>query len=944
MKIQLEELQHQAEALQAIHEAFHGLETSASTSENSDYVYANPLIRGRYTDSANIDIKMETGTGKTYVGTRAMFDLHQQYGLFKFIIVVPTPAIKEGWKSFLTSDYARQHFSQFYENTQLDINVINSGDFKAKSGRNSLPAHLLNFIEGSRLNANTINVLLINADMLRSKSLNKDYDQTTLAGEANPMAALQKTRPIVFIDEPHRFPRDKTNYGAITQLQPEMTIRLGATYPEVTEGRGKAKVTRKDYYRGQPAFDLNAVQSFRQGLVKGIDIYYPTLPESAVRNAWKVDSVTAKELVLAQGNTKQSYGVGDDLAFDGDIRYAGGKVLSSGLELAKGMTLIPGTYTNSYQEQIIADAIEKHFEAEQANFMRDGARVKTLSLFFIDAIDSYRQENGWLKTTFERLLSAKLAALVTDYQNRTNRSEREDQYLDFLRVTQVHLQDDVHAGYFGEDRGTGDEAIAAEVDDILRNKNKLLTFKDDRGNLHTRRFLFSKWTLREGWDNPNVFVIAKLRTSGSENSKLQEVGRGLRLPVDENGQRLRGDFRLSFLIGYDERDFAKTLVGEINQDTTFDFSQTKLTDDMLAKIVTTTQRPELELLMEFVGLGWIDTAREFQGDGLEKLLQAYPEVTNTNGKVRENPTQARQTVKLKKENWRSIQTLWQKLAQRHVLHFEKLADSDKLQLLAKIWTTNTFNEQVAMQVRQTIKIDNEASLSENPVDYATKRAVGQMTYGAFVRQFVQRTRMDIRLVHKSLAQHLLDYPKHRDWLNDLSLQQAIKAFNGAFEKEYAQKYAYDALNFEANTTVYDAVKHDFRDEVSASLIGVNEVQANDDARYLYDRPPLRYDSENPERELVLNEYQPAVTLFGKLPKSSIKVPKYTGGTTTPDFIFTVNHQLHLFVDTKSDNERRGDEQIIAIQKKFFADLKLENVRYVEAKSAQDVKNALNKLI
>ncbi len=142
----------------------------------------------------------------------------------------------------------------------------------------------------------------------------------------------------------------------------------------------------------------------------------------------------------------------------------------------------------------------------------------------------------------------------------------------------------------GEDRGSGDESIQAEVDDNFEKiKKKLLSFKDENGNWQTRRFLFSKWTLREGWDNPNVFVIAKLRTSGSDNSKIQEVGRGLRLPVDETGHRIQQDewpTRLAFLIGYDEKDFAQKLIGEINSDAKLQLNEEKLTEDMIQLIVT----------------------------------------------------------------------------------------------------------------------------------------------------------------------------------------------------------------------------------------------------------------------------------------------------------------------------------------------------------------------
>lgn len=192
MKILLEELPHQEASLQAIKDNFTGIDHNANDLDAND-VYANSLIRDRYKDAANIDVKMETGTGKTYVYTQFMYEMHQQHGLFKFIIVVPSPAIKEGTKNFIQSDYAKQHFSQFYENIKIELNVINAGDFKAKSGRKNFPAQLLNFVEGSRQNTNTIQVLLINAGMLNSSNMKKsDYDQTLIGGVTNPMEAIQK--------------------------------------------------------------------------------------------------------------------------------------------------------------------------------------------------------------------------------------------------------------------------------------------------------------------------------------------------------------------------------------------------------------------------------------------------------------------------------------------------------------------------------------------------------------------------------------------------------------------------------------------------------------------------------------------------------------------------------------------------------------------------------
>lgn len=226
------------------------------------------------------------------------------------------------------------------------------------------------------------------------------------------------------------------------------------------------------------------------------------------------------------------------------------------------MKLIPGTFTTSYQEKIIKQAINERFRQEEANFLRinNAPKIKTLSLFFIDSVNSYGRrktngngrEKGWLIQIFEKLLREKLQTEIHKYKNASN--SREVEYCDFLQATLNSLNSPhqkVYAGYFSGDRTTknGNEDVSAEVDDILKNKERLISFKDEKENWITRRFLFSQWTLRDGWDNPNVFVIAKLRTSGSENSKIQEVGRGLRLPVDENGKRVHQDefiSRLSF--------------------------------------------------------------------------------------------------------------------------------------------------------------------------------------------------------------------------------------------------------------------------------------------------------------------------------------------------------------------------------------------------------------
>lgn len=161
MKINLVELYHQKIALNAIINEFPKIDLGELDYHGVSKMFENPTIKGRYQSNSNIDIKMETGTGKTYVGTRMMYELHQKFGLYKFIVIVPSPAIKEGWKNFLTARYSRQHFAEYYENVKLDVNTIYAGDFNTKSGRRIFPPQLNNFIEGTRLNTNQIEVLLI---------------------------------------------------------------------------------------------------------------------------------------------------------------------------------------------------------------------------------------------------------------------------------------------------------------------------------------------------------------------------------------------------------------------------------------------------------------------------------------------------------------------------------------------------------------------------------------------------------------------------------------------------------------------------------------------------------------------------------------------------------------------------------------------------------------
>lgn len=977
MKILLEELPHQEESLENLLKAFPPLDEQ-TTDPDKDFVYANPILHYRHRDDKNIDIKMETGTGKTYVYTRAMYELHQRFGIFKFVIVVPTPAIKEGTKKFIQSSYAKQHFAQFYGNTRIDLNVINAGDFKSKSGRKNFPAQLTNFIEGSRQNSNTIQVLLINAGMLNSSSMQKsDYDQTLIGGTTQPLEAIQQTRPVVIIDEPHRFPRDKTNYKAIEALKPQTIIRFGATFPDVTIGRGRNKQVKKDYYQGNPQYNLNAIDSFNNGLVKGIDIFYPNLSEQQAKKSWVVDKVSAKELTLKQGKVYKTLSVGDNLAdvdddFEGDVVYAGSKTLSNDLELSKGMTLIPGTFQASYQEMIIEDAINEHFRKEQENFLRpnNAPKIKTLSLFFIDSIRSYRDNDGWLKQTFERLLTKKLKELIGKYESSQNQKEKD--YLEFLRATQKSLQaenQNVHAGYFGEDRGSGDEDIQAEVDDILKNKDKLLSFKDEHGNWITRRFLFSKWTLREGWDNPNVFVIAKLRTSGSDNSKIQEVGRGLRLPLDETGHRVRQEefeSRLSFHISFDEREFAQKLVGEINSDSLLNYE--RLDDNMIKLILEDVQKTqpnfdEKDLLEQLDDLKIIDRSNKFNEkveiegkvkSGFEWLLEYYPVLNDAQlrkGIVENNNRQRpKKLVKLNQENWKKVKEIWKIFSKRHMLIFER--NSIQISHIAEDVFSNVDNyqrESYTYSKQELTSDDNQIEIVESLSQEYDGSYRSGMPYGAFVKELAKKTDLPIKDIHPHVLKAIKKL-NNSEYLSYSSVKKLVRNFKAEFEKTYSQSYHYEALDFQARTSIFNPKDNTFVESVSSGLLGVNQVEEkipNAD-KSLYDMPPVYYDSVHPEKDLLTRGYGNGVTVFGKLPKSAIKLPKFTGGTTTPDFIYVLEKDdtssIYLLVEGKAEDKRESDRLVIQGQEKFFEQLDKFKIEYQLAIDAQDVYQKIDDLL
>jgi type III restriction enzyme len=934
MKIHLEQLQHQEAALKAIMEAFPPVGATLAVARQTE-MYANPVMENAGDESLFIDCKMETGTGKTYVYTRLMYELYKKSGLFKFIIVVPSLAIKEGTKNFINSDYARQHFARFYQNTKLELQVINAGDFDAKKGRKSIPSHIATFCETARNEQNTIQCLLISdrghLDKKNTSLFKTDYDQTLFGSCSCPSEAIRKTRPIVIIDEPHRLKRDGKSYqNIIEKLNPQMIVRFGATFP--------------DYYRGCPQFDLGAVESFNQGLVKAVDISFADLDETSAGKIYTVAEAGAKKAVLTKERREYEVAAGDLLPpdFGGTVAYEGGpdKKLSNDLELHKGMKLIAGTFVNAYQEILINEAVNAHFEKERINFFRDSNRpkVKTVTLFFIDSIQSYRHADGWIRQTFERLLHAKLDKLIAEYGGIARRNDgRFAEYLSFLQATKRSLASEtqtVHGGYFARDWGEPDtSAIGDEREDIL-HKERTLPFKKPGGEWNVRRFFFSKWTLREGWDNPNVFVICKLRTSGSETSKIQEVGRGLRLPVDERGNRLSDEeARLDYIIGWDEKDFARLLVGEINRDAKLTLNREQLSAEMIKIITDCRKISENELLQKLIiEQKIIDFARNYTEGGYDRLLAGYPELLQTQlqrGKVSTNGDTKRPPVQLRPTNWNRIAGFWQQVSRRYMLHFERLPQGEIENLTDEVLKEDIFSVNPVGIVRQSTEKgdDGTVKLVEKRIMAEADTETGQLAYGDFIKKLHGQTLIPVQILHAKIREKLADFVHAKTveeinkLMNDNSLSRFVSVFQSRFIEAFATKYKYTSLSFNAETSVMKG--GGFVKELERGLLGGSDARdIAEDSRNLYDYP-LSYDSEI-EHEILKIHPPEQVIVYGKLPKKSIKLPTYTGGTTSPDFVYAIRKNnagddvaLHFVVETKSDNPRLSDRIALETQKKAF---------------------------
>ncbi len=499
----------------------------------------------------NFSIEMETGTGKTYVYLRTIHELYQKYGFKKFVIVVPSIAIREGVLKNL--EITAEHFAMLYENPALNFEVYDP------KKRNLLKTFATN---------NTLQILVINIDSFAKYSDEKAGKNIIYQNSdwGIPIEYLKAVSPIVIVDEPQNMETD-IRKKAIENLNPLCTLRYSATH--------------KNLYN--VVYTLDPVKAYDLGLVKKIEVDSVITEDN--HNAALIEvvsfqttskSVSAKlkiEVVDSESVGKKAVTVrlGDDLYRlsnqrevykDGfivnDIGFQAKSItFSNGLVLYEGQS--QGGMTDAIMKYQIRKTIENHVEKEAK--LR-GKGIKVLSLFFIDRVANYREytegkpNKGKFALWFEELYKE---------------IARNPKYQELM----VHSADSVHNGYFSQDKQGGwkDTKGTTQADDdtyaiIMKEKEKLLSMEEPL------KFIFSHSALKEGWDNPNVFQICTLREITSEGEKRQTIGRGLRLSVNQDGKRVFDEnINILTVIANDSyEDFAKSLQTEIERECGVSFS------------------------------------------------------------------------------------------------------------------------------------------------------------------------------------------------------------------------------------------------------------------------------------------------------------------------------------------------------------------------------------
>ncbi|WP_305865064.1 type III restriction-modification system endonuclease [Helicobacter pylori] len=890
--------------------------------------------------SLNCDILMETGTGKTFCFLECVYALHKNYHLSKFIVLAPSNAIKLG--VLKSVGITREFFKSEYSNTHLESYE-----------------DIERFILASNHKCCVL-VMTFSAFNKEKNTINQSCLENTnlFNGAKSYMQALASMRPIVIMDEPHRFLGDKTK-KYLEQLNALITLRFGATF--------------KDDYNNL-IYALDSKKAFDDGLVKSISVasvgesdeYFLELKEiKKIQNEYeaainytnlenKTQSVKVKE--------HDNLGVVTQISVLED--YIVEKITKTEIRFLNGFNLLldqkePFSYfVEGEQEVMLKEAIKSHFEREEGLFKKG---IKALCMVFISGVNSYLSENeqpAKLALLFEKLYQQELEEVL--------KKPLDENYRAYLERTREDIKR-VHGGYFAKSKKEGDETKTIEL--ILKEKEKLLSFDSDL------RFIFSQWALQEGWDNPNVMTICKLAPSHSNITKLQQIGRGLRLAVNDKGERItkeHADFdfvnELVVIVPQVEGDFVGAIQQEISEHSLIKqvFSAEELeksgimvkkgyygvlletleglgfgekTDDENFKLTLNQneflkKEPELENLKN-------ETYLDFEKlkDFLKDRLVGHFRVRNKNERKTEK-------IKINKENFKKFETLWAGL--NHQARIAYAMDSESLidEIVKNINSSfNVSSKSVSVTMHKKVE-----TLGNNAT---TKTFERKSACVWSLHEFISALSNKVKLSFKSVAKVLENIDENK--FNEIKKneQEGLKRLEELFLEIIYQNIK-DKISYQMRETTIKNRKNDaFYDEKGEirefldGSLGANKYEIkNSSAREkcLYENF-MQVDSEI-EKDTIEESNDTKIIVFGKLPR--VKIPVGLNQTYSPDFGYVVENndkKVLLVVETKGVDKkselRPEEERKISTAKKFFEALKKQgvNIEY-QTKLSNDQLSAL----
>ncbi|WP_279006753.1 DEAD/DEAH box helicase family protein [Thomasclavelia cocleata] len=887
----------------------------------------NDIQRSKDIQGRNFTVEMETGTGKTYVYTKTILELNKKYGFTKFIVVVPSIAIKEGvFSSFQATE---EHFKEKYDNVVYNYFVYDSGHLEK----------IRDFATSTN-----IEIMIINIDAFRKSFTNPDKETKAnlihresdrLSGN-KPIDLIASTNPIVIIDEPQSVDNTKKSKEAIASLNPICTLRYSATH--------------KQLYNLM--YRLTPVDAYQENLVKHIEVASITSNEASTEPYIKLKSVSNKnntysakvEIYVKNKKTgviekktitiktnddlwelsnEVDYYQGDGYIIDNIDCFEGEESIS----LSNGESLNIGEAMGEIDDQVIKRAqirqtIELHLNKE-LHYIKKG--IKVLSLFFIDEVAKYRNygredEKGdyaiWFEEEYNRLIKLPKYKILRE------------KYSDKISLN----AEEVHDGYFSKDgkgRMKNSNASASSKDDestfhlIMKNKEQLLSFDEPI------RFIFSHSALKEGWDNPNVFQVCTLIETKDTMTKRQKVGRGLRICVDQDGNRVLDNRynTLSVIANESYKDFASTLQKELETDnfkfgiiepisfagicvTQYDGSVKELTQEDSQKIfdyllkneyMTKQGKINNKYHLEKQNGNFIlpDEFESFTSKVIKRIdnLSREIDIKNLNEKI---PVKINKEIQLFPE----FEELWNKIKQKTIYTINMDIDKLKNEAIEQIKNMPQIKpDRIDSQLTKVdINKQGVQDIGHQVRELGKVYEFGKMTYPDFIRRLQDSTQLLRKTIIEVIAKsgRLKDFYKNPEEF----IKQVSKILLTVKKENLTEGIKYQKIDeyYQQDFIFNDEELYGYRNKNLLELTAKKNV---------FDH--VIYDSEIEKTFAIDAENDDDVILYAKLP-STFKIDTPIGGYN-PDWVIVLNtddgEKLYFVAETKGTeniNDLKGSEK------------------------------------